>query len=91
MALPADLAFELPPIYSFPPFFTRQPNSQTYASQKTAWTALILNYYRSKRLWRIDVNQETIERVPIFSNKDIQRTILLNWLFDREGSSSRSF
>jgi ESCRT-II complex subunit VPS25 len=74
MALPAELAFELPSIYSFPPFFTRQPNAQTYASQKAAWTTLILSYYRSQRLWRIDVNQETIEKIPIFSNKQIQRT-----------------
>ena len=91
MAFPTELVFELPSIYSFPPFFTRQPNSQTYASQKTAWTALILNYYRSKRLWRIDVNQETIEKVPIFSNKDIQRTTPPTWLFDREESSSSTF
>ena len=64
----------LPSIHGFPPFFTRQPNAQTYATQKTAWTNLILNYYRSNRLWRIDVNQETIEKIPIFSNKQIQRT-----------------
>jgi hypothetical protein len=64
----------LPSIHAFPPFFTRQPNAQTYATQKTAWTNLILNYYRSNRLWRIDVNQETIEKIPIFSNKQIQRT-----------------
>ena len=68
-----DLPIELPSIYSFPPFFTRQPNAQTYVAQRAAWTNLILGYYRSKRLWRIDVNQETIDKVPIFSNKDIQR------------------
>lgn len=68
-----DLSYEIPSIYSFPPFFTRQPNAQTYAAQKAAWTNLILGYYRSKRLWRIDVNQETTEKVPIFSNKQIQR------------------
>ena len=72
-----DLPIELPSIYSFPPFFTRQPNAQTYAAQRAAWTNLILGYYRSKRLWRIDVNQETIEKVPIFSNKDIQRRSVL--------------
>jgi hypothetical protein len=71
-----DLPIELPSIFSFPPFFTRQPNEQTYAAQKTAWTNLILSYYRAKRLWRIDVNQETVDKVPIFSNRDIQRTSL---------------
>jgi hypothetical protein len=64
----------LPSIHAFPPFFTRQPNAQTYETQKSTWTNLILNYYRSNRLWRIDVNQETIEKIPIFSNKQIQRT-----------------
>ena len=76
MIMATDLPYELPSIYSFPPFFTRQPNSQTYTAQKTSWTTLILDYYRSKRLWRIDVNQETIEKVPIFSNKQIQRYLL---------------
>jgi ESCRT-II complex subunit VPS25 len=64
----------LPSIHAFPPFFTRQPNAQIYETQKTTWTNLILNYYRSNRLWRIDVNQETIEKIPIFSNNQIQRT-----------------
>jgi ESCRT-II complex subunit VPS25 len=68
-----DLPSELPSIFSFPPFFTRQPNAQTFSSQKAAWTSLILGYYRGKRVWRIDVNQETIEKVPIFSNREIQR------------------
>jgi hypothetical protein len=68
-----DLPIELPSIFSFAPFFTRQPNEQTYTAQKSAWSNLILSYYRAKRLWRIDVNQETVEKVPIFSNKDIQR------------------
>ncbi len=72
-----DFPIELPSIYSFPPLFTRQPNTQTYTAQKAAWTKLILGYYRSKRLWRIDVNQETIEKVPIFSNIDIQRRSLM--------------
>jgi ESCRT-II complex subunit VPS25 len=69
-----DLPIELPSLFSFPPFFTRQPNAQTYTAQKSAWTSLILKYYRARRIWRIDVNQETIEKVPIFSNRDIQRT-----------------
>jgi ESCRT-II complex subunit VPS25 len=68
-----DVQYEVPSIYSFPPFFTRQPNTQTFSAQKAAWTGLILGYYRAKRLWRIDVNQETIEKTPIFSNKEIQR------------------
>lgn len=73
-----DVSYLLPSIYSYPPFFSRQPNTQTYAAQKSAWTNLILGYYRSKRLWRIDVNQETIEKVPIFSNKGISR--FLSWV-----------
>lgn len=63
----------LPSIHAFPPFYTRQLNAQTYETQKAAWTNFILNYYRTNRLWRIDVNQETIEKIPIFSNKQIQR------------------
>jgi hypothetical protein len=71
-----DVPYTFPSICSYPPFFSRQPNAQTYVAQKNAWTSLILEYYRSKRLWRIDVNQETIEKVPIFSNKEIQRKVL---------------
>jgi ESCRT-II complex subunit VPS25 len=70
-----ELPAELPSIFSFPPFFTRQPNAQTYTAQKSAWASLILGYYRGKRVWRMDVNQETIEKIPIFSNRDIQRIL----------------
>jgi uncharacterized membrane protein YgcG len=91
MALPAELPFELPSIYSFPPFFTRQPNAQTYASQKAAWTTLILSYYRAQRVWRIDVNQETLEKIPIFSNKQIQRTTWLKVMINGREIEGRVF
>ncbi|KAI9363364.1 ESCRT-II complex subunit-domain-containing protein [Zopfochytrium polystomum] len=33
-----------PPIHSFPPFFTRQPTSDTWERQKELWGEVILSY-----------------------------------------------
>lgn len=63
--------FPFPSIYSFPPFFTRQPNSQTWTSQLSLWSSLILGYCRYNRIWRIDLN--TAIEWDLFSNKEINR------------------
>ncbi|KAK9378630.1 ESCRT-II complex subunit-domain-containing protein [Kockiozyma suomiensis] len=68
--------FPFPSIYSFPPFFTRQPNSQTWTSQLSLWSSLILGYCRYNRIWRIDLN--TAIEWDLFSNKEINRSLKLD-------------
>ncbi|KAH3684343.1 hypothetical protein WICPIJ_004689 [Wickerhamomyces pijperi] len=43
--------FKFPKIYNFPPFFTKQPHAQTYATQLQQWIQLILDYCRYNRVW----------------------------------------
>ncbi|KAK9377935.1 ESCRT-II complex subunit-domain-containing protein [Lipomyces chichibuensis] len=68
-------SFPFPSIYSFPPFFTRQPNSQTWTSQLSLWNSLILAYCRYNRIWRIDLN--TAIEWDLFNNRDISRSLKL--------------
>ncbi|KAK9450361.1 ESCRT-II complex subunit-domain-containing protein [Limtongia smithiae] len=67
--------FPFPSIYSFPPFFTRQPNSQTWSSQLSLWSSLILAYCRYNRVWRIDLN--TAIEWDLFHNKELNRALKL--------------
>ncbi|KAK9473947.1 ESCRT-II complex subunit-domain-containing protein [Dipodascopsis tothii] len=62
-----------PSIYSFPPFFTRQPNSQTWASQLSIWKTFIMTYCRYNRLWKLDLNAAL--ETELFTNKSIQRSL----------------
>ncbi|VEU20500.1 DEKNAAC101299 [Brettanomyces naardenensis] len=48
--------FELPAIYNFPPFFTRQPNLQTYETQLDHWRKLILDYCKFYKIWALSLN-----------------------------------
>lgn len=43
--------YTFPQIYNFPPFFTRQPNEQTWHAQRASWIQLILGYSRANRVW----------------------------------------
>ncbi|KAK9462450.1 ESCRT-II complex subunit-domain-containing protein [Lipomyces oligophaga] len=74
--VPAEKAFPYPAIYSFPPFFTRQPNNQTWLSQLSQWTSLILAYCRFHRIWRLDLN--TAMDWDLFNNKVINRSLKLD-------------
>ncbi|KAI8895539.1 vacuolar protein-sorting-associated protein 25-like protein [Globomyces pollinis-pini] len=63
--------FEYPSIYEFPPFFTKQPNADTWAKQLDMWTDLILSYCKFNRLFVLPVDQN---QKP-FSNSNISRTL----------------
>ncbi|EJS43077.1 vps25p [Saccharomyces arboricola H-6] len=41
----------LPPVYSFPPLYTRQPNSLTRRQQINTWIDIITQYCKSKSIW----------------------------------------
>lgn len=45
------MSFEFPKIYNFPPFFTQQPNEQTWAAQRAQWISLIVSYCEHHRVW----------------------------------------
>lgn len=61
--------FKYPPIYNFPPFFTKQINDQTWNSQLEYWTSLILDYCKFYRLWIIHSDDE------LFKNSSINRQL----------------
>jgi len=64
-----------PDIYGFPPFFTRQPNEDTWAAQCANWSEFIRDYCRSRRLWRLHVT-DALE-TDLFWNKEINRRLKL--------------
>ncbi|CAI4043984.1 ESCRT-II subunit protein VPS25 SKDI_10G3020 [Saccharomyces kudriavzevii IFO 1802] len=41
----------LPPVYSFPPLYTRQPNSLTRRQQISTWIDIISQYCKGKKIW----------------------------------------
>ncbi|VDP83917.1 unnamed protein product [Echinostoma caproni] len=66
--------FEWPWQYSFPPFFTLQPNAETRRKQHDAWCQLVLDYFKSKNQYTVSVPSIRDASCPLFHNKDIQRT-----------------
>ncbi|KAJ6259149.1 Vacuolar protein-sorting-associated protein [Drechslerella dactyloides] len=64
-----------PEFYSFPPFFTRQPNAASWSSQLVQWRAFILAYCRAHKLWRLNL-LDALDS-PLFHNKAINRKLPL--------------
>uniref|UniRef100_A0A1B6C7Q5 Vacuolar protein-sorting-associated protein 25 n=1 Tax=Clastoptera arizonana TaxID=38151 RepID=A0A1B6C7Q5_9HEMI len=64
---------EWPWQYSFPPFFTIQPNVETRKKQLEAWRFLVLEFYRVNKLYILDVREA--ERLPLFNNSSINRKL----------------
>ncbi|GAA5845034.1 hypothetical protein JCM3766R1_004855 [Sporobolomyces carnicolor] len=73
--------YTFPSLYSFPPFFTKQPNEQTWQHQRRQWSDLILSYARFTKTFHLSLaaaggaidNPET-EFEP-FHNRDLNRTL----------------
>lgn len=74
-----DKSFVFPSLYSFPPFFTRQPNVETWKSQQSHWISFILAYCRHKRIFRFQISQELLD-TELFTNKKIQRHVKMDML-----------
>jgi len=68
--------YQWPWQYSFPPFFTSQPNVETEEKRMEAWQNLVLDYCRHHRIFILDI-QEAIQS-PLFSNKSINRLLDIN-------------
>ncbi|XP_060837661.1 vacuolar protein-sorting-associated protein 25 [Rhopalosiphum padi] len=59
--------------YSFPPFFTIQPNAETRQKQLDAWRTLVLDYCRTQKVSVIDVREGDL--LPVFNNTTISRKL----------------
>ncbi|OCF30405.1 ESCRT-II complex subunit VPS25 [Kwoniella heveanensis CBS 569] len=66
--------FEFPAIWSFPPFFTLQPNPTTQAHQLELWRALVLRWAKHERVF--EVNTDGDDPGGVFDNKGIKRKLL---------------
>ncbi|KAI0155308.1 ESCRT-II complex, vps25 subunit [Xylariaceae sp. FL1272] len=53
-------SFEYPREYSFPPFFTRQPNLSTRHAQHVKWASLILSYCAFHRIFRLSLSPSSL-------------------------------
>ncbi|WVF69602.1 hypothetical protein IAT40_004380 [Kwoniella sp. CBS 6097] len=65
--------FEYPAIWSFPPFFTLQPNPTTQAHQLELWRALVLRWAKHERVFEVNTDGEN---GGVFENKGIKRKLL---------------
>ena len=74
---------EYPSIYSFPPFFTIQPNTDSWLKQQEMWIDLILAFQRHNQSFILN----TDPTAEPFTNKSINRKIrrLIVGTFGREG------
>ncbi|BGP12959.1 hypothetical protein JCM10213_006598 [Rhodosporidiobolus nylandii] len=68
--------FLFPSLFSFPPFFTKQPNPTTWTHQLQQWTTLVLAWCRFHRIWRLELTDETCGKEP-FTNERIKRRLHL--------------
>ncbi|KAE9982905.1 hypothetical protein EG328_010452 [Venturia inaequalis] len=87
-----DKPFAFPPHYSFPPFFTLQPNPLTLSSQLASWSSLILSYCRHNRIFQLSP-VETFN-TELFHNETINRKLsipdiltVLTYMSTKEGNS----
>ncbi|AGO13563.1 AaceriAGL318Wp [[Ashbya] aceris (nom. inval.)] len=72
------MASELPSIYSFPPLYTRQPNSLIRAQQLDAWLGVLKDYARGGRVWimgRDGSAREPKGEGSVFVNEQLQRRV----------------
>ena len=76
----AELVVNSPPVtmsdywqYSFPPFFTIQPNTETRRLQMDAWTEIILDYCRRNRIFSLNIG-DCLTKAP-FRNDAISRSL----------------
>lgn len=82
--------FSFGPHYSFPPFFTKQPNPLTRSSQYQSWSSLILAYCRHYKIFSLSL-ADALD-TPLFYNQALNRRLsvndardLLDWMASSEG------
>lgn len=77
--LSPSTSFLFPSLYSFPPFFTRQPNPQTWLSQLATWHTLVLAHARHTRTFSLDLSDAQCALEP-FANPRLGRRLALETL-----------
>jgi ESCRT-II complex subunit VPS25 len=65
--------FVFPKTYSFPPFFTPQPNALTRQSQLRRWSSLIQAYCRHYRIFKLSL-VDALE-TPLFHNAALKKRL----------------
>ncbi|KAI8807974.1 ESCRT-II complex subunit-domain-containing protein [Cladochytrium replicatum] len=73
--MPPSRPFAFPPIHDFPPFYTEQPNLETWARQRQLWSDLILEYHAHNRLYLLDINEAISKKLTLVSNQKIGRSL----------------
>ncbi|CCH42087.1 Vacuolar protein-sorting-associated protein 25 [Wickerhamomyces ciferrii] len=64
--------YKFPQIYNFPPFFTKQPNEQTWQAQLNNWIQLILSYCKANKVWILNNKGEALSQGNI---EDLEESI----------------
>ncbi|GAA5827116.1 hypothetical protein JCM5353_006196 [Sporobolomyces roseus] len=83
--------FLFPSIYSFPPFFTKQPNPQTWSHQLSQWIQLILAYCKYTKTSEFNaISNQLVNDSELFNNKAIKRQLPLEVLSEILISMSNS-
>lgn len=65
--------FEFPKIYNFPPFFTEQPNLNTFQSQLEQWKDIIINYCKFNKISALSISGK-----PLTSDNEIIEEFNIN-------------
>ncbi|KAL4920237.1 ESCRT-II complex subunit-domain-containing protein [Aspergillus aurantiobrunneus] len=93
---PTSNPFPFPAEYTFPPFFSLQPNADTRTVQLQRWSHLIQSWCRHHRLYKISL-VEAIDS-PLFRNSQLGKWLslrdartVLDWMGkgDEEGGGGR--
>ncbi|KAI5451166.1 hypothetical protein NCC49_002042 [Naganishia albida] len=72
----APSGYVFPAIWSFPPFFTLQPNPQTFAHQIGLWTQLLLSWAKFHRVFTLDAGAvDGGDCRDVFHNSAINRRL----------------
>lgn len=66
--------FTFPAFFSYPPYFTLQPNKDTQTKQVELWKQLLLQYSKAKRKYKYYLTEDAC--AP-FHNPSIQRSLSL--------------
>ncbi|TPX35783.1 hypothetical protein SmJEL517_g01914 [Synchytrium microbalum] len=67
--------YQFPAIHEFPPFYTQQPNVDTWKKQRQLWCDLILAYYKAKKLYSLDITEAIAGKSDLFVNPTIKRSL----------------
>lgn len=73
MSSSSNTPYSFPQIHSFPPFYTRQIHEETWQKQRDLWIEMILAYCGNKRMFEINLDEETVYGIELFHNAEIDR------------------